>query len=136
MKKRIIYIISIISQLLCVHSFAQTSVEWQKDIDILTAKIEQYHPMPWAKISKDEFMTNAGKIRSNLSNWKNEKIIVEIMKLVSSLMDGHTEVLLNSQESFNLWFPIRMEKFYDGVFITAADSLNSEFTWSQSFKDR
>ena len=134
MKKKIIYIISIIFQLLCVHSFAQTSAEWQKDIDILTAKIEQYHPMPWAKISKDEFMTNAGKIRSNLSNWKNEKIIVEIMKLVSSLMDGHTEVLLNSQESFNLWFPIRMEKFYDGVYITATDSLNSNLLGAKVLK--
>ena len=62
MKKRILYIISIIFQLLCVHSFAQTSVEWQKDIDILTAKIEQYHPMPWAKISKDEFIIKPAKL--------------------------------------------------------------------------
>ena len=56
------------------------------------------------------------------------------MKLVSSLMDGHTEVLLNSQESFNLWFPIRMEKFYDGVFITAADSLNSNLLGAKVLK--
>ena len=113
---------------------AQSIEEWKVDIDILSNKIEEYHPMPWAKISKEAFYNRANKIKANLNNWQNEKIIVEIMKLVSSLMDGHTEVLLNNQENFNLWFPVRMEKFYDGVYITATNSLNSNLLGAKVLK--
>ena len=108
-----------------VNVSAQTAAEWRQDVDILTQKIEQYHPMPWAKISKESFLARAEEIKANLQDWKKERIIIELMKLVASLRDGHTGVLLFNQNSFNLWFPIRLEKFHDGIFITAADKKNS-----------
>ena len=114
--------------------FSQTADEWLEDIDILTSKIEQYHPMPWARISKEEFIRRADEIRNNLNYWQKEKIILELMKIVALLRDGHTEVLLNYQENFNLWFPIRMEKFYDGIFITATDSINQELLGAKVLK--
>ena len=134
MKKKILYIIVTISILISVNASAQNSEQWCKDINLLISKIEQYHPMPWARISEEEFIAKADKIKSGLGTWQNEKITVELMKLVSSLMDGHTEVLLNNQENFNLWFPLRMEKFYDGIFITATDSLNSNLLGAKVLK--
>jgi len=101
---------------------AQTTAEWRQDIDILTTKVEQYHPLPWAKISREAFMSRAEEIKANLQDWSKERIILELMKLVASIRDGHTGVLLNNQDSFNMWFPLRFEKFHDGIFITATDN--------------
>ena len=113
---------------------AQTPSKWAEDIDILTSKIERYHPMPWAKISKEEFLSQASELKNNLHKWSNEKIIVELMKLIALLEDGHSEVLLNYQEKLNLWFPLRIEKFYDGIFIIATDSVNKELLGSKVLK--
>ena len=108
-----------------VYVFAQTAEEWRRDIDVLTSKIEEYHPVPWARISKSVFLKKAEEIKANLSDWDKEKIILEVAALVASLRDGHTSILLYNQASFNMWFPIRLEKFYDGIFVTAADIENS-----------
>jgi tetratricopeptide (TPR) repeat protein len=128
MKKRkiVVFLILIsISHFMCSNDSAQTAAEWQQDIDVLLAKIERYHPAPWARISRETFMDRADEIKANLRKWDREKTILEIMKLVASLRDGHTQVLLNNQENFNLWFPIRIEKFHDGLFITGTDINNS-----------
>ena len=128
MKKITIVVFLVIismSHYMCINVFAQTVPEWRQDIDILTQKIEQYHPAPWAKISREAFLGKAEEIKANLQGWDNEKIVIEAMKLVVMLQDGHTEVFLNNQDSFNVWFPIRIEKFHDGIFITATDTKNS-----------
>jgi len=128
MKKRTIFIFLIlisISHFMCINDSAQTVAEWSQDIDILTAKIEKYHPAPWARISKEAFMDRAEDIKANLQEWNKERIILEVRKLVASLRDGHTGVLLHNQDNFNQWFPIRIEKFHDGLFITGADIENA-----------
>ncbi len=99
---------------------AQTAAEWQQDVDTLAALIEKHHPKPWERISKESFDQLKEQIKSRLPEWNAEKITVELMRLVSSLKDGHTEIRLGRQDGFNLWFPVRMEKFHDGIFITAA----------------
>ncbi len=122
-KKTIAVFLTFLSMFLYMSAYAsaQTAAEWRKDVDVLTGKIEQYHPLPWAKISKEAFMGRAEEIKANLKDWDNERIILELMKLVASIRDGHTGVLLYNHDNFNLWFPVRLEKFHDGLFITAAD---------------
>jgi len=100
---------------------SQSAVQWQQDIATLVSLIETHHPMPWERVSKEDFMRRKGQIEDNLRDWRGEKITVELMKLVAGLLDGHTEIQLDHQAGFNLWFPVRMEKFYDGIFITATD---------------
>jgi len=127
-KKRAIFVFLILislSHFMFNNVSAQNVAEWRQDIDILTAKIEQYHPAPWAKISKEAFIGRAEEIKTNLQEWNKERIILEMMKLVALLRDGHTKVLFSNQDNFNLWFPIRIEKFHDGLFITGTDIENA-----------
>ncbi len=128
MKKKTIFVFLIlisISHFMCTHTSAQTAAEWRQDIDVLTAKIEQYHPTPWARISRETFKDRAEEIKANLRKWDKERTILEMMKLVASLRDGHTGILLDNQDSFNLWFPVRIEKYHDGLFITGTEINNS-----------
>lgn len=110
---------------------AQTADGWRQDIDLLVAKIERYHPRPWAKISRAEFLERAAALKRDLGEWDREKTFIEVKRLVASLQDGHTEVLFTNQERFNLWFPARIERFADGIFLTAADSLHADFLGGQ-----
>jgi tetratricopeptide (TPR) repeat protein len=104
---------------------AQTAAEWHQDIDTLTDLIEQYHPSPWANISREAFIGKARSIKANIGNWDRERTILELVKLVASLRDGHTQLFFANQAGFNLWFPIRFENFHDGIFITATDMKHS-----------
>ena len=121
----VFFIFITLSLLINGYVSAQTAKEWCQDIDILAKIIETYHPVPWAKISRIDFMERAETIKTKLKAWNKEKIILEVMKLVASLRDGHTNVLLSNRDDFNNWFPLRFEKFHDGIFITATDITNS-----------
>ncbi|MBU1012839.1 MAG: hypothetical protein KKG99_07525, partial [Bacteroidetes bacterium] len=135
MKRKITFIcIYAVILLLTSNIIAQTSMEWKEDIDILTKKIEQYHPMPWARISQQQFEDKADEIKSNLKIWDNEKITLEILKLVASIKDGHTQVLLDNQDNFNLWFPVRIDLFNDGLFITGIEKNNAELVGAKVLK--
>ncbi len=112
----------------------QTAEQWLKDVDTLTALIEKHHPKLWEKISREKFMKQAEGIKAGLPDWSVEKITIELMGLVASQGDGHSEILLNGVERFNLWFPLRMESFHDGVFITACDEAHGELLGAQVLK--
>jgi tetratricopeptide (TPR) repeat protein len=101
-----------------------TADQWREDVDVLVQKIRRYHPQPWNRISESEFLRGSEAIKTNLRMWSNERIIVELMRLTAALRDGHTEVLPDNQEGFNRWFPVRIEKWDDGLFITAADRMH------------
>jgi len=96
--------------------------EWAHDIDLLVQKIETYHPRPWTKISQEAFRHQAERMKKNLPGKSDEEIIVETMGLIALLGDGHTRVWLNNQDKFNHWFPVRLEKFAEGFFVTASDT--------------
>lgn len=110
---------------------AQTADGWRQDIDLLVAKIERYHPRPWAKISRAEFLDRADALKRRLGEWDRERTFIEVKRLVASLQDGHTEVRFTNQDRFNLWFPVRIERFADGIFLTAADSLHGNLVGAQ-----
>jgi len=111
-----------------------TAALWEQDIELLVKKIEQYHPRPWIRISREDFSGKVHTIKAHLKEWDNEKIIVELMKLVALLEDGHTELIVNNQDRFNLWFPVRIEKFHDGLFITATTTRDPDLLGAKVLK--
>ncbi len=114
--------------------WSQSEDEWRQDIDTLASVIERHHPKPWERIAREDFMLRKEQIKDNLADWSKEKIVVELMKLVASLRDGHTDIVLNNQVGFNLWFPVRMERFYDGIFVIATDLLHQELLGAEVLK--
>jgi len=113
---------------------SQTPEQWWQDIDTLTGLIANHHPNPWGRVSQKDFLERTDEIKAKLQHWNSEKVIVELMRLVASLYDGHTEIRLSGQERFNLWFPVRIEKFYDGLFITACAEAHKELLGSRILK--
>ena len=134
MNSKPIRMVAIATLILLMASFellSQTPDEWRQDIDTLTGLIEKHHPSPWGRISQKDFLERTNALKAKLPSWSSEKVTVELMGLVASLYDGHTEIRLTGQERFNLWFPVRIEKFRDGLFITACAEAHEELLGSR-----
>ncbi len=114
--------------LFAVYTFAQPGLsagQWMEDLTELAGLLEREHPDPYAHISKPEFDSlkkevekmirlNAGKKPGEIS------IVTGMMKLVSSLRDGHTALFPNDPNGFNHWFPVGFYRFNDGIYVTSA----------------
>jgi hypothetical protein len=97
---------------------------WARDLDLLLQKIEELHPNPWGRISRSEFTFQVAAIKEELANWDEDRATLEVMGLVASLRDGHTRVRVSNKAGFNAWYPLRIEAFADGLFVTATDEAN------------
>lgn len=92
---------------------------WNDDLMVLQKRIEETHPYPYGRISREEFQRLADSLRENISNLTESQIIIKLMQLVSSLQDGHTTLRPIDPNGFNFWYPVRYYWFIDGIFITA-----------------
>jgi tetratricopeptide (TPR) repeat protein len=92
---------------------------WMSDIDFIVSKIESIHPKPWYRIAEEEFKGLASELKTDLSQLDEEQIIVRMMQLVAHLHDGHTFLLPAGHNKFEMWYPVRVERFADGYYITS-----------------
>lgn len=90
------------------------------DLDRIIEAIESVHPSPWHKVTRDEFMREAARLRAELPELNPEEIAVRQAGLVAALGDGHTYLDLHSPLAHLSWFPIRLARFPDGIAIIAA----------------
>ncbi|UCE62289.1 MAG: hypothetical protein JSU63_11360 [Phycisphaerales bacterium] len=95
---------------------------WRSDIDFLLERIRSVHPNPWFRIPEEEFVGHAQQLKEDIPSLDTKEITVRIMQLVALLRDGHTLLPLGGNPSFTHWFPLRLDQFSDGVFITAIDN--------------
>lgn len=95
--------------------------QWKADIEELVQLLEQQHPNPYTRISKAQFNTLRRALERDLPKLSDNEIIVRLMKLVSSIRDGHTALHPVDPNGFHHWFPISFYKFSDGIYVVAAD---------------
>lgn len=97
-----------------------SDAQWSSDLDALALLLCTRHPHPYWKTSKDVFDQHIAHIKTQIPLWSDSQIIVELMKLVALVGDGHTQLLGDKLTS--KWFPIRIESFADGWFITSTST--------------
>lgn len=90
---------------------------WNQDLDFIYQQVLSIHPDPFTKISKDTFDLNVQRLRNKLDQSTDDEIRTEIIRLVGMIGDGHTR--LHGKQLSDRWFPLRIEKFKDGHFVTA-----------------
>ena len=105
--------------------------QWQEDIDFLLAKIEEIHPNPYRRISRDEFSEAAKAFKQKLPELSENQRLVGLMRLVSLLEDGHTNVYPYLPDKEYAVFPFRMFKFQEGIFITVAPEDQKELVGAE-----
>jgi len=93
-----------------------TVQQWQADLDFMAKFLKETHPNPFTKITETDFTKNLQKIRIRIPDMNKNEIVTEFMKLSTSIKDGHT--MLFGENLTHKWFPIRIEKFHEGYYIT------------------
>ena len=91
---------------------------WASDIDFIADRITSLHPDPWHRVTQESFVNEVARLKTDLPGLSEEEIIVRAMQLVASIQDGHTALTPYNHPLIPVWFPIRMDEFADGIFIT------------------
>ncbi len=108
-----------------------SAAQWREDLDFLTRKIEQIHPNPFYRRSRQGFLADAEKLRKSIPELPPDRIIIEMMRLVASLRDGHTSLSPDGAHGFGSCFAVRFYQFTDGLFITAIDRRHAELAGAE-----
>jgi hypothetical protein len=95
---------------------------WTNDISYLEKRISELHYSPYHSISKTELSKEILNLKTNITSLSDEQIIVELMKIVGSLGNGHNLIIPTSSNKGALKkLPVQFYQFTDGLFIVDAE---------------
>ncbi|REE79722.1 hypothetical protein BX611_2617 [Lutibacter oceani] len=95
---------------------------WVKDISYLENRINELHYSPYHAISKTELSKAILNLKTKIASLNDEQIIVELMKIVGSLGNGHNLIIPTSPNKDALKkLPVQFYQFSDGIFIVDAE---------------
>ncbi|MCK9369054.1 hypothetical protein M0R04_03775 [Candidatus Dojkabacteria bacterium] len=89
-----------------------------EDLAIFVLQLIKYHPNPYKYISKDSFDAEISKIRKGNEKESIKDYGISLMKLLSKLKDGHTELCPSDDVLGTLNYPIKLRYFIDGYYLT------------------
>ncbi|HEY8558886.1 MAG TPA: hypothetical protein VIL74_00680 [Pyrinomonadaceae bacterium] len=95
---------------------------WRADLRLLTCEIKRkgYHLFPRTGTEAD-FHAAVKKLHDSIPQLTDGQIIVEIMKLMRRVGDGHSGLLGGNRAEFLQNLPVQFYLFEEGLFIIAAD---------------
>ncbi|MBO0340346.1 TPR end-of-group domain-containing protein [Flagellimonas profundi] len=95
---------------------------WVSDIDYLEEQILELHYNPFHSMSKTDFDKKILGLKSEIDSFSDEQIIVELMKILGSLGNGHNLIIPTSPNKGALRkLPVQFYQFNDGLFIVGAE---------------
>lgn len=95
-----------------------TSRDWRDDLLQLADGLRRAHRNLFHRISDVEFGAAVRQLDGRIPSLAPHEVVVEFAALVASIGDGHTTLRLHDIEEFHR-FPIAIDHFSDGPFITA-----------------
>lgn len=103
---------------ICGGQQSSVSSPWIEDADFVAATIRNTHPIPFRRISSQQFDEELAKFKAATPHLRDDEATVQLMAIVASIRDGHTGLFPATDTR---WFPLRCYELADGVFITAID---------------
>ena len=113
---------------------------WRYDLALLAREVKRkgYGPGVARQLSKADFDVLVNKLNNDIPRLTDNQILIEMMKLMRKVGDGHTGILgrLDAESARSL--PVQFYLFKEGLFIIAADPKYKELLGSQvlRFGDR
>lgn len=124
MKRLVIILLLIVPQFLYPQRDL-TDKQWLEDLNYLVNRADSIHPNLYVNVGRERLQERVNELKEKISFLSDDEIIVELLKIISSIEDGHTR--LHGKNLTKKWYPIRIEKFYDGYFITAISKEHPKF---------
>ncbi len=128
-RSKIIWVILIIVVLLVfvISRFVNISIkneniskeQWREDIKYLQENLPKKHVNLYFNETEEEFNSLLGELDSNASSLAAKEIQVQLIKIVASIGDSHTNI---TNFKSNKLLPLKFYWFKDGIYIISCDS--------------
>ncbi len=92
---------------------------WREDLQFLWDKI-QHHPDPFRTTAQATFEQMVSDLDTNIPTMTDEQIIVEMLKIVAALRDGHSSMWFQQDDYPFQYYPLHFYPFSDGVYVIEA----------------
>lgn len=93
---------------------------WQYDMEILKKEVMRKAYIR-RDLSFDAFNKQYEKLYNSIDKHTDVQVMLELMKLMVTVGDGHSNIFPPSRKEFRLTMPIQYYLFKDGLYIIAAD---------------
>lgn len=97
------------------------------DLNYLKSTLPQKHTNLFSKITEQDFDTKINNIIAKSDSLNYETFTAELLKLIVSIRDEHTQIEFVN----NKIFPIQFEGFKEGIYVKGIDSTNSDLLGTQ-----
>lgn len=105
---------------------AQSTDDWREDLKFLSTELPKRHPNAFAKMTREQWDAAVKSLDARLPQLRRYEVIVEFMRLVAMVGDGHTAFAPEFDERIGFHrFPIQLYDFFDGLYIISADSAHT-----------
>ncbi len=96
---------------------------WRYDVQLLAREVKRKGYAPFRHISREAFELNVQKIHESIPRLTDMQIVIELMKLMAQVGDGHTMIYgFWERPEFLQTIPVEFSFFKEGLFVIAADS--------------
>ena len=99
---------------------ALDSLAWHEDLDYVVDQLITRHADPWDRVHEPEFRQAVETLRGRIHELDDGEVTVEMMGLVALFNDGHTKLMPTGPNGFVNWYPIRLHRFSDGIYVTSS----------------
>lgn len=93
---------------------------WQQAVEYLESQLPYLHVNPYFKISEEEFHNSVTKLSNDVPNLKDEQIIVEMLRIIASIGDGHTRAYPPAEPVDFQSLPPKMRWVEGGLIVVSA----------------
>jgi len=102
-----------------------TPDQWRSDLRYFSTELLKRHKNAFHTMTKDEFDVAVNTLDANIPRLRNEEILVEFLRLIAKVGDGHTSI--NEQHFMAMGlYPLRFETAQNELYIKFGASAYSE----------
>src|SRR5262249_39648776 len=100
---------------------AITAEQWREDLAVFANQAPNVHKNLFHAMTREQFDAAIQRLKDRVPTLSRNQIIVELVRIVAQIGDGHSYVsLLEPPISFRR-YPIKLYEFPDGIYVVAAD---------------
>ncbi len=110
-----------------------TAEQWRADLRHFATEIPRRHKNAFHTISRSQFEAAVTQLDHRMGTLRNDEILVEFLRLIAMIGDGHTSVEEHSLFSFGM-YPVRYHLYSDGLYIRSAPEEQKEIVGAKVLK--
>ena len=95
-----------------------TPEQWREDLRFFAANMPKMHKNLFHSMTREQFDVAVKRLDDRIPTLADHEILVELMRIVAMVGDGHTSVRL--LQKIDSAYPLRLYLFKDGLYVRAA----------------